>query len=300
MTAIRIAPTQHRLDELERVITWEGELTNQRIRELLGVTSVHASRLLGDLKRRLGERASRASAYAPLRMLHKARKGHARRSPDEYMFLLQSLAGVSKGLAVEVVSDARLDLSVVAPETFATVYQAISKGLAIWMRYRSMNSPEGTERIVFPHALVRAPRRWHMRAWCVEKQEFRDFNLGRIADTKLRDEAATRGRSEDVGWNTQVQLHVVPHPALTPAQSKMIADEYFPGAAAMRLAARACVAPYIVQDLRLATSPERDLPPEFQLLLLNPEEVGASFAKEAAFPWPSRKPKSSASAFHRT
>lgn len=36
------------------------------------------------------------------------------------------------------------------------------------------------ERVIFPHALIHAGTRWHVRAWCTLRQGYRDFNLSRI------------------------------------------------------------------------------------------------------------------------
>jgi len=172
-----------------------------------------------------------------------------------------------------------MDLAAASPAVFSAVFRAITAGTGLSMVYRSMSSPEGTTRLVFPHALVRAPRRWHMRAWCSERQDFRDFTLGRVASVQVVDEAATRRRKDDEEWNAQLELELVAHPALSVEQQDMIAGEYFAGAKSLRLKVRQCLAAYIIQDLRLSTDERRHVPPEYQLLVNNTETLPPLFNK---------------------
>jgi hypothetical protein len=267
-----MSPSADRVADLETVLLWEGEIDNHRIRELLGVQAVWASRLMGALRKRVGDRAARSTAHAPLRLTPGQQDREKRQSLDDYLrIVVGSESLVSHDPLIE---DARRDLSVVAPETFAAVVQAIRKGIGLQIVYRSMNHPTGTDRLVFPHALVRAPRRWHMRAWCTERRDFRDFTLGRLAKARLVESPAPARRSDDKDWNEIATVTIVAHPDLTVEQQRMIAAEYFPGASARQLSVRRCLVGYIVQDLRLATNPSKHKPPEFQLLLSNAQKLG--------------------------
>lgn len=254
------------LESLETVLVWEGEVDNQAIRELLGVKAVWASRLLGALTKTMGRRAKRETPHAPLKLTPRAAEQKRHRSPDEYLRVLASTRDVKRRSMVE---DARMDLAAASPAVFAAVFQAIAAGTGLRLTYRSMSAPAGTTRLVFPHALVRAPRRWHMRAWCDERQDFRDFTLGRVATLQVVDDVAPRGRDDDLEWNTQLDLDLVAHPALSLDQQEMIAAEYFGGDSSMRLRVRQCLAGYIIQDLRLSTDESMHVPPEYQLLVSN-------------------------------
>ena len=267
-----------RLSDLETVLLWEGEIDNFRIRELLGVQAVWASRLMGALRTHMGVRAARSTAHAPLRLAPGQPERERRQSPDDYLRIASRAPATAD--REPMLEDARRDLSVVAPETFAAVVQAMRKGIGLQLTYRSMNHPAGTERIVFPHALVRVPRRWHMRAWCTERHDFRDFTLGRVGKVALVESTAPHRRSDDKDWNEVVTLTVVAHPDLTADQQSMIAAEYFPGASARQLKVRRCLASYIIQDLRLATNADKHKPPEYQLLVSNADKLGTAIWAE--------------------
>ena len=45
----------------------------------------------------------------------------------------------------------------------------------------------------------------------------------------------------------------------------MIAADLFPGASLLKRKTRECLAPYVIQDLRMAVSPEQQTPPDYQL-----------------------------------
>lgn len=268
--------TDYRIDALHTVLLWEGEVDNQRIRELFGVGPVWASRLLAELAKRLGKDANRATAYAPLRLTARAIGQRRKHSPDEYLTIVGAHTGSVSG--TDLFEDARKDLSSISAEVFSAVVKAMREQVGLSICYRSMSQPEGAVRLVFPHALVRAPRRWHMRAWCEERQEFRDFNLGRIASATRDQLESTHRRADDQEWTELVKFSVIAHPALSLAQQAMIAAEYYPNASARQLTIRRCLLGYTLQDLRLATDATLHKPPDYQLLVHDAHKLPPTFA----------------------
>ncbi|MBX3656505.1 MAG: WYL domain-containing protein [Ramlibacter sp.] len=262
------------LSHLETVLTWEGAIDNERIRQLLDVKAVWASRLMGELVQRMGRRARRASAHAPLESCDPKA---SRRSPDEYLRTVNPAQDPAIGGIVE---DARVDLSPVSPQVFSTLFRAVRQQTGVRIVYRSMNSPAGTERVIYPHAFVRAPRRWHVRAWCAQRQGYRDFTLGRMAAAERLDAPNSHPQTGDAEWLNRLELVIVAHPALSAAQQDMIAQEYFPGGRAMRLRVRECLAGYAIQDLRLATDAFRQAPPDYQLLVSNAAKLPPLFVQK--------------------
>lgn len=260
-----------RLDEIETVLYWEGQIDNARIRELLGVKTVWASRLLAELIVRMKGKVLRPRKHGPVILEeHLARK---RSSPTPYLKIL----GRSP-LSPSQWTDARIDLTTVCPAVFSAVHRAIELGVGIRISYRSMSNPKGSARVVYPHTVVRAPRRLHLRGWCAQSQDFRDFVLARIQSAAVTDDPAPHSAAADMAWNRDVELTLVPHPALTPDQQTLIADEFFPGARARKLRVKEALAGYVVQDLRLATNLENHRPPEYQLFLANPPRSLEFFA----------------------
>lgn len=81
------------------------------------------------------------------------------------------------------------------------VMVALLAGGRLRVRYHSLNSGELAWRWLRPGALAWDGRRWHVRAWCETRGDWRDFVLGRIAAAEWP--LAVDGKTaEDVDWNT--------------------------------------------------------------------------------------------------
>ncbi|MCF7965137.1 MAG: hypothetical protein K9L79_06305 [Methylobacter tundripaludum] len=66
--------------------------------------------------------------------------------------------------------------------------------------------------------------RWHIRGWEKETGKFKDFNLSRITgEISLIDKYERRAAQEnDVAWSKQVDVLLIPNPALSVNQRKVI------------------------------------------------------------------------------
>src|SRR3546814_18951501 len=91
--------------------------------------------------------------------------------------------------------------------------------MGIDVSYVSLTSGE-TKRTLFPHALVRTAARWHVRAWCPEREEYRDFNVGRMSKLTVSKADRDTNLQEDSAWNEYVSLRIWQHPELSSEQVK--------------------------------------------------------------------------------
>lgn len=163
--------------------------------------------------------------------------------------------------------------SQVNPNTFSRIRLAIERGTRLKLEYRSMQTPEPHVRTVEPHSLIQAGRRWHMRGYCLETSDFRDFVLERVAKITVLDQISENTVIEDSKWNAVVNVRIQAHPKLTPGQQDLVRSEYFDGTAVRVHSCRGAMMPYLVQELRLALDTTKDVPPEYQLAVENVEEV---------------------------
>lgn len=261
---------------MDVLVRWEGELSNARIREVFGVQAVQSSRLLATYMAERGGALSRATPRAPVKPSARFDDEVPPTSADDYLRLLAGAAPSLPGL--DLIVEARPSLLSENPRLFADLLNASRTGTGLWITYGSMQNPGGIERSIFPHSLVRAPRRWHVRAWCDLRKEFRDFALGRVLSYTTLDQPAPKLRRQDADWNRFVNLKVVAHPDFGEEHQWLLRREYFTGKASMNLRVRKALASYVVQDLRLATDLKRDRPPQFQLYLENAESLGDLFS----------------------
>lgn len=269
-----LSSTEQRLRDLETLFVWEGALDNARIREVFGLQPVQASRWVMSFVAEHGAGVQRATSHAPVKPAEAFKPMFERNGADDYLRLVESMRPSD---VAPFVTDVRYDLSPTAPELFAVMVQACRSGTGVDVFYRSMAEPDGLARRTYPHSLVRAARRWHVRAWCELRQAFRDFALGRVASASLVEAQSPMGMSQDKEWNELVRLVVVAHPALNPAQQNLIRHEYLGGQESKTIEVKQAIAGYVIQDLRIGIDLERDTPPAFQLYLSNAAELSPTF-----------------------
>jgi predicted DNA-binding transcriptional regulator YafY len=257
--------TFQQFELIELVLAYEGLITNQRLREKFGISSVQASRVL----------ASYRTAY-PRNITLLTGEGRGRYAPtarfvpavttlsiDRYF---QVANQTSKHIQME---DVRQDFTQVDPQQFRILHSAVSTESAVQILYRSMKHPEGLTRVIHPLAFVFAGRRWHVRAFDVMSSEHRDFNLARIQQVNVAQKNIQT--PVDTDWEELVHLQLRPHPKLTPAQEQLIRDELFNGAAGRRVTTRRALIPYMLRELEVAENPEIQQPPDYQLYLYREE-----------------------------
>lgn len=142
------------------------------------------------------------------------------------------------------------------------------------IQYQSMSSPDAPWQTISPHAFASDGLRWHVRAFSHKHQDFRDFVMARIV--ALRNEKQTEiDPSTDTDWHRSVTIKFGPHPDLKEAQRKAIEREYEMKRGEKTIKVRAALAFYYLQRLGLDKESEKKTPKARQVVLLNPDELGA-------------------------
>jgi len=250
---------------IELVVAYEGLITNHRLREKYGISSVQASRILASYREAypqnievlIGEGRGR---YAPT---SKFAPEIATLSVNNYFNTTEN------GQENVLVENVKHDFTKIDPRAFRVIHSAIREHSGLQLTYRSMNTPEGSTRVIHPLAFVFAGRRWHIRAFDEKTLEHRDFNLSRVRAVDLS--AKNVDTPLDLDWEEYVQLQLRPHPLLTSAQEKLICDELFDGAAGRQITTRRALVRYTLRELEVATDPKKECPPDFQLYLYRTE-----------------------------
>lgn len=260
-----------RIRIMEGVLAWEGEIGNARVRQLFGLMPVQASRLLAEFRTVMGGLITEDGRAKVLRAA--APDTFGTHIPlDEYA--RHTLADDEHSSCV---IDARIDLTTVRPEVFACLRKGALTNTGVVISYASMTTPRFDERTIFPHSIIHIGRRWHVRGWCARREEFRDFTLGRIRSAFPVPDAAPRTIDDDRAWHRIVVLELTAHRKLSTEQQAVARFENFGGSAGRQLPVRACLAQYVIQDLRASIDPEREVPPEFQLEIANASQLTDTF-----------------------
>lgn len=254
-----------RLKALATILTWEGELSNKRIRDMFGLQNVQASRLTAEFRTAYDYLISDDETRRVISLNHDGlKKSHI----EDYIKLLYEI----EGEAPAAVEDVRTDLAPVDPLIFAVIRNACLTSTGVDIKYASMTNSEGTERTIFPHTIVRAGRRWHVRAWCCLRNDYRDFAVGRI---RMANPSAIKPieLGQDIYWETIIDIRLAAHSGLESKQARVIMDESLEGLAEKVIQSRACLASYLIQDIRASVDPVKQMPPEYQLEVTNMDEL---------------------------
>lgn len=277
-----------RLAMLKLLLIWEGRLNRGRLMELFQLGSNSASVWIRELREQNpGWLAwdTKTRSYLATPAAYKAWRASDPGRISDATSLSKYLALVGLPYAVTpVASDSAMpdaggllaafpDLSTPSPQLFAILSSAIRRELTVQLTYRSMHNPEPHQRIVSPHNLIRAGRRWHVRGYCSTREDFRDYALGRIVDVKLLPIPLVRSVRDDKAWLATVPVRLIAHPALTVEQESLIRFEYFGNTAARVETCRGALVGYFIQDVRAAIDIQKQIPPDYQLAVGNLDEV---------------------------
>lgn len=271
-----------RVAHMANLLLWEGRISRSRLMTLHGLSQVRASEWLRELRDRHPDWMlwnPRAKAYFATDAAYRA-AGPAKLDAAPvfaklpYLPDLEQAGGLMVGtnLGIATVSVQMWAFSNPSPRAFATIRLAIEEHTQLRFTYRSMGNPEARVRVIEPHSLVQAGRRWHVRGYCPETQDFRDFVLGRMTALKRLEQHAETTAADDKAWNTPVKVRLVAHPALSVAQQAVVGQEIFAGTSARVETCRGPLVPYFIQEVRAAVEVERQLPPDYQLALANVED----------------------------
>lgn len=152
------------------------------------------------------------------------------------------------------------------------VLGAIRKKVALYVHYQSQSSPEPTWRWIAPHALGFSGFRWHARAWCHERKDFRDFGLARILAAKDTKETEAQA-DQDIEWQHQVILRIGTRQDLDEGARRAVEIDYGMKEGCIEIRMRIALSRYFERLLALDV-PLAALEPSRQpLMLLNREEV---------------------------
>lgn len=205
--------------------------------------------------------------------------------PAEY---LDSLASLSKGAPIPnadwiVERPEMLCLSLPArgldASVVRTVAQACTHRQRLKIRYQSMSSADPAVRQIEPHALAHDGFRWHVRAFCLKDEVFKDFVLSRMLDA-TPDCAATYDQGQDTDWSETIILRISAHPDLSAGQKRVVELDYGMTDGIAELAVRKSLLFYNLKRLGLDTSPATRAAQDQHIVLQNADEVFAALGRD--------------------
>lgn len=250
-------PGQDRLRFIEFRAFWDGRVNRRDLMEAFGISDPQASLDL----RRYTERYPHALRYdaSAKTYLPSTEFQPALLTGDlaeDYLIQLHTLelaAGAGDPTWLAYAPQAELlprSRKPVNAYVLRNVLSAIRQRQRIQIQYQSGTSDGAEERWIAPHALAYNGYRWHARAWCPKRRDFRDFVLSRMQKTGELVQHDIDPQY-DMEWNTYVTLNIAPHPKLDPRQRRAVVLDYNMSAGMVNITTRACLYHYLEWNLRL-------------------------------------------------
>ena len=267
-----------RMRAIELLAYWEGRLITNRLVTWFGVSRQQAS---SDIKRYLVhhnpgsmQHDPSVKGYVPVDGFKPVlSKGHI----NEYLDMVSGLVSNSMAITLETdtyLSSVQLPDRSVRAEVVREVITACRLSSSIQINYASMGSPQGTVRVISPHTLVYTGFRWHVRAYCHKRKDFRDFLLSRIDGTPDVSLVVGQGIEEDQHWQHEITVSLVPNTKLTKAQQRLVAKDFGMSKGHLEITVRHALAHYTLQRYQAAiTAVEADNELQYPLQLREEDRV---------------------------
>ncbi|PHR78674.1 YafY family protein [Henriciella sp.] len=269
-----------RFEFIEWRLFWEGHLNRSDLEERFGISTPQASVDLRNYREVAGDNIEYNATERRFVATSGMKPRFLRVSANRLLLQLRALVnGVVKrddlpfselpsvDVAPEIVRDVRAAV-------LQKILTAIRLRKAVSIYYRSLTSTRWRD--IAPHALAFDGHRWHARAYCCERNEFRDFVLTRIE--RLGElKPAQFDPENDLAWQNKIELLLCPHPGLSEAQSEAVQCDYDMRDGIRRIEMRLSLAYYFIKRLNL----DIDIlePARAQICLENLSEVEAAIVK---------------------
>lgn len=219
-----------RMRAIELLAYWEGRLVTTRLMNWFGLSRQQAS---ADIKRY-------NTLYNLDSLFHDPSvKGYVPKASfqpvlttahiNEYLNMLSGLVSESHALIATPESNlsaVQLPDRSVRPEVIREVLRACRTGSCLKIIYASMHQPQWHERMISPHTLVYTGFRWHVRAYCHQSKQFKDFLLSRIDRTPVVVVMDTVDPAQDQQWQEEIMLTLTPNSKLNPSQQALVEKDF--------------------------------------------------------------------------
>ncbi|EEX38488.1 transcriptional regulator [Vibrio metschnikovii] len=264
---------------IEIIALWEGRLNTNHLMQSFGIGRQQASK---DINTYLSDIApgnliydKKLKGYKPSdSFVPKLTSGHA----DEYLHILSrtedmAVTFTELDMGFENTAMVRPVTRNISPEILRTLVQAIREKKRVDICYTSLKDGEQTERIISPHTLVCTPLRWHVRAYCEQAGDYRDFVLSRIHGIPDINDNAIHGKQEDELWNTQVTIDIVPDQRFNEKQKMVIEKDYAMSNGALSIDTNASLIRYVLDTYHIDVYTQKSNPQGQQIVLGNFEAL---------------------------
>lgn len=267
-----------RLEFIDSRLYWNGRVNRSSLTEFFGISVPQASLDLAEYQSRapdntVYDRTEKAylatSSFEPIltdgssaRYLAELYALTTRTIPQDISFL----GGIPESDVV------RHPTRQVDAPLLRNVLRAIHSQGALQITYQTMTRPDPSRRVISPHALAYDGYRWHIRAYCHTRLDFRDFVFARVLDYEA-EKSAPDIPQHDEEWERVLDVVIGPHPGLDETRRRTIALDYGMSGDRLTICTRQSLAYYLLKRLGLDKLADQTEGHEQHIILLNRDEL---------------------------
>jgi hypothetical protein len=178
--------------------------------------------------------------------------------------LLYSSPSITSGSLSSGVDSLLLPARTAQPEVLQGIFRASYQRQAIPIYYFSVARGEAIWRTIEPRAFGYDGQRWHVRAFCQERKDFRDFVLGRIEKIGAPSDPVNQ-IGKDLDWETEETFFLAPADELNSSQRKAIEMDYHMQNGLLQVKVRRAMKHYFLRSLRIDLPEQTDEPLHLKL-----------------------------------
>lgn len=259
---------RERLRVLEMLLWWRGWVGRGDLLERFGISAAQAS---SDFQRYL-DLNGRAVSYQTSRKRYEAGENFACVLHEPVLeeavavFFQGSVAAKNQSgrseRASEKISILALPRRVAPAHLCRRVFVALLAEQRLRVRYHSLSSGTDSWRYLRPGALAWDGRRWAVRAWCENRQEWRDFVLGRISEAEWPEPSRDR-LPPDEEWETWETVRLRINPELDEQARVALKMDYGLDGEVMELRVRRAMKGYLLAEMFIDSEGHGTLPNHF-------------------------------------
>ncbi len=268
-----------RLEFIDSRLYWDGRLNRSDLTDFFGISVPQASLDIAEYQLRapnntVYDRTEKAYLSTPEfePILIDGKSG--RYLAELYALTTGTIPQDISFLGVTPASDVvRHPTRQVSAPLLRSVLSSIQTRIPLEINYQTMTRPEPSRRLISPHALAYDGYRWHIRAYCHVREDFRDFVFARILNYWSQ-KAAPQVIRRDQEWERVLKVVIGPHPKLDEARRRTIALDYGMSEEKLTIPTRQSLAYYLLKRLGLDRPTDQTDAHEQHIVLLNREELG--------------------------
>jgi len=268
---------ERRLEFIDYRLAWDGKLNRGDLMSFFGISVPQASLDISRYRELAPENLD-YDASARMYVASPAFKPlYETSSPESFLTELLVEATGAQGEVESAmgwkppVGRAPIPTRVLAPEVLFVLVRAIREQVSLRVLYQSMQRQEPALRVLSPHALGHDGFRWHVRAYCHTRQDYRDFVMARVLKVDASDEPWRSG-DDDGHWHTTLELLLVPNPKLSKASQRAVELDFGMTGGEVSFSCRQALAFYVLRHLGLHEEPGPH-PEAQQVVLKNRRQV---------------------------